>query len=396
MIYLDHNATTPLDARVRTAMVETLSNPALDGNPSSVHRFGQHARALVEEARYAVAASVGAEPLEVTFTSGGTEADNLAVVGTLRALKTAGRPAGLLTSPIEHPAVLDAGLRLERQGHERVLVEPDPQGRICPQAVVDALRRHPGIGLVSLAAGNHELGNAYDIPHIVEAIRRVVPGVLVHCDAVQAYGKVRVDFVEWDVDLLSVSAHKVYGPKGVGALVHRRRIRIDPIVYGGHQERGRRPGTEPVVLVHGFGVAANLVSEEREQRFEHTSALRAELLDGLVELTGWHVHGDPVHHTGNTVNVGFDGCEGELLLINLDLAGIAVSTGSACTAGSLEPSHVLLAIGCTPVEGRSALRISFGKDNARGDVATLLEQLPGAIARVRALEAPHVDDRWAG
>jgi cysteine desulfurase len=384
VIYLDHNATTPIDPRVRARIVEVLEDPRLQGNPSSIHAWGQRARAVVERARRSVARALGAEPLEVTFTSGGTEAANLALVGAARSLRERGEAHGILTSPLEHPAVLATARALEGEGAPVALVAVDARGRITPAAVAEALRARPEIGVVSLAAANHELGNAYDIAGLVAAAREVRPGILFHTDAVQAVGKIAVDFRAWDVDLLSLSGHKVYGPKGVGALLHRRNLRLAPLLRGGHQERGRRPGTESPPLIAGLGLAVELAVAELEARSAHVRELTARLRRGLEAIGGLHLYGDPEASTGNTVSVGIPECEGQLVLINLDLAGIMVSTGSACTAGTLEPSPALLALGCTDEEGRSVLRVSVGKDSSAADVDALLAALPGAIARVRA------------
>jgi len=381
--YLDHNATTPLEPRVRDAVFAVLGDDRLQANPSSVHGPGQRARAVVEQARRAVARSVGAAPLEVTFTSGGTEADNLALLGALRGLRAAGRPAGLLTTAIEHPAVLATARALAQEGHPLVLMAVDRCGRIDPALLRGLLRAHPEVGLVSLAAANHELGNVYDLPGLVRVVREAAPTALVHSDAVQAFGKISVDLRGWDLDLMSLSAHKIYGPKGVGALVHRRGLALAPTMHGGPQERGRRPGSEPVALIAGFGVAAELAATELAARAAHTGALVSRLRAGLERLPGASLHGDLAHGTGTTVNVGFAGCDGQLLLINLDLAGFAVSTGAACSSGSLEPSPVLLALGLTPAAARSALRISVGKDSREDDVDALLLALPGALAQVR-------------
>lgn len=383
MRYLDHNATTPVDPRARDAVIAALTDPLLQGNPSSVHGPGQRARAAVEQARRAVARAVGAEPLEVTFTSGGTESDNLAILGAARALRAAGKPAGVLTAAIEHPAVLGAAQQLAREGHPTLLLPIDAAGRIDLDRLAATLRAHPEVGLVSLAAANHELGNAYDVPAIARTVRACASHAIVHCDAVQAFGKLPLDFRAWDVDLLSVSSHKIYGPKGVGALVHRRRLGIQPLLLGGQQERGRRGGTEPVAALIGFGVAAQLAAAELAQRRAHTEALVARLRAGLSDLPDGTIHGDAARSTGNTVNVRFAGCDGQLLAMNLDLAGIAVATGAACSSGSLEPSPVLLALGLAPAEARGALRISVGKDTRPEDIDALLAALPEAIARVR-------------
>ena len=381
--YLDHNATTPLDPRVRDAVIAVLADDRLQANPSSVHGPGQRARAVVEQARRAVARAVGAAPLEVTFTSGGTEADNLALVGAARALRAARRPSGVLTTAIEHPAVLATARALAREGNPLVLLPVDRCARIDPVALAELLRAHPELGLVSLAAANHELGNTYDLPGLVRVVRDAAPHALVHSDAVQAFGKIPVDLRAWDLDLLSISAHKIHGPKGVGALVHRRGLALESTLHGGPQERGRRPGSESVALLAGFGVAAELAVAEREARAAHCGALVERLRAGLRLLPGATIHGDSERSTGTTVNAGFAGCDGQLLLINLDLAGFAVSTGAACASGSLEPSPVLLAMGLAPVEARSALRISIGKDTQDEDIDALLDALPEVLARVR-------------
>jgi cysteine desulfurase len=250
---------------------------------------------------------------------------------------------------------------------------------------VAALEDHPEIGLVSLAAANHELGNCYDIPAIVQAIRSLDRPILIHSDAVQAFGKVAVSFAGWGLDLLSISSHKIHGPKGVGALIHRPHHSLDPLWIGGSQERGRRVGTEPMPAIHGFGVAAQLVAEELEQRRAHVGSLRERLLAGLRErVPDVVVHGDREHTLGNTVLVTIPDCSGELLLMNLDLEGIAVSTGSACNSGKLGGSKVLLALGVDPSLASCALRISLGKDNQAAQIDRLLELLPDIVARVRA------------
>ncbi len=387
VIDLDHNATTPLDSRVRAAMIELLGDPACEGNPSSVHRRGQRARGVVELARRQVAAAVGAEPLEVTFCSGGTEADALAVLGACRGLRASNRPCGLLTSPIEHPAVLGPADQLRAEGVPVVLVPVDERGRVLVEAVVETLARHPEVGVVSIQAANHELGTLQPIAELSSAVRERRPEVLIHCDAVQAFGKLGVDFQGWGVDLLSVSSHKIHGPKGAGALVHRKTLSLAPLWTGGAQERGRRAGTESVLALHGFGVAAELAHEEWAERQAGFAPLRARLVALLESIPGVTIEGEQPG-IGNTVMATFAGCSGELLLMNLDLAGITVSTGAACNAGTLGPSKVLLALGQDRERAASALRFSLGKDSRLDELDRLAAVLPDVVERVRAHAGP--------
>ncbi len=375
-------------------MIELLEDSALHGNPSSVHGRGRAARALLEGARRELAAAVGAEPLGVTFTSGGTEADALALLGTCRRLRRAGRPSGLLCTVIEHPAVLGAGERLASEGVAQAFVAVDARGRLAPEAVVAALRANPELGVLSIAAANHELGNIYDIPAIVAAVRADVDRpIVIHCDAVQAFGKVRVAFDEWDLDLMSVSSHKIHGPKGTGALIHRPHTELEPLWVGGSQERGRRVGTECIIGIHAFGVAAGLVARELDDRRAVFVPLRERLIAGLrARVPDVVIHGDQERTLGNTVMASFPGCSGELLLINLDLEGIAVSTGSACNSGKLSGSKVLHSLGVEPALASSALRFSLGMHNRADDVDALLECMPGIVERVRT-HAPAVYER---
>ncbi len=366
-------------------MVELMGREDL-GNPSSQHARGRAAREVVEEARRRVAAALGAEPLGVTFTAGGTEADNLAVLGVARALRAQGRPCGVLSSRIEHPAVTAAVTRLAAEGHLVAYVPVDAQGRIDPEAVGARLRAQPELGLCSLAAANHELGNAYDIPAVAAAVRAARPEVLLHVDAVQAVGKRPVSLAGWGVDLLSVSGHKLGGPAGVGALVHPRALRREPRWHGGQQERGRRGGTEATWLVHGFGLAVQLAAAEQPQRHAHMAALRARLVVGLGELGG-RIHGDPVDHVGNTINVAFAGCPGELVMMALDLEGIAISTGAACSSGLAEPSPVLRALGQAPERALEAVRLSLAPSSTEAELDAVLDVLARVLPRIRGAVA---------
>lgn len=386
--YLDHNATTPVHPHVARAVARALCDPTLQGNPASVHASGRRARERLEDARRRVARVVGAGPATVTFTSGGTESDALAVLGSARALRAASLPHGLLTSPLEHPAVGRAAEQLRGEGHPVHLLTPDRQGRIDPAAVAREARDHPDVGLVSLALANHELGNRYDIAAIVTALRAVRPGICVHCDAVQGLGKVPIDFAGWDLDLLSVSAHKARGPRGVGALVHRTHAEIRPLLTGGAQERGRRPGTPDLPAVIGFGVAADLIAAEPASDRARVEALRARVRRGVLALPGCEVIGDPAQHVGNTVLAAFAGCDGEMLAAALDLEGIEVAHGAACSAGTLAPSPVVLALGRGREVALSTLRISLGTASLDEDVDALLATLPAVLERVRASGRP--------
>ncbi len=379
VINLDHNATTPLHPMVADAMGAVLRRDDL-GNPSSTHGLGRACRELVEAARRAVAAAVDAEPLGITFVSGGTEADNLALLGGVAALRKAGKPFGLATSRIEHPAVVVAAEALAEQGVPVVWLPVGEDGMLLPETVRSALGEHPEVGLVSVAAANHELGNVQPIEAIVAAIRQARPGALVHCDAVQAFGKIPLRFGAWGLDMLSLSSHKIYGPTGIGALVHPTHLQLAPRSFGGAQERGRRVGTENWMAAHGFGVAATLAADEGITRTAELAGFRDRIAE-VVRTAGGRVHGVP--GLGNTLNVGFEGAPGELMVMNFDLEGIALSTGSACSAGSVEPSKVLLGLGLTSERAGEAVRVSMGRTTREADIDTFIAKLPGIVARVR-------------
>lgn len=383
MIDFDHNATTSLDPRVAAEMARLAGDPQLQGNPSSIHGRGRKARATLEAARRRLASAVGAGALEVTFTGSGSESDALAILGSARALRARGHAAGILSSRLEHPAVRGALELLRKEGHELRFVDVDERGAYSPDDVAKALAQFPEAGLVSLAAANHELGNVYDVAGNVKAIRAVNPKLLVHTDAVQALGKVDVDFGRWGVDLMSIAAHKIGGPKGMGALIHRSHIQLSPLYAGGHQERGRRPGTEDPIAAHGFALAAELAQQELAQRRAKVSALRERLIGIIEDIEGARVLGTRDAATGNTALALFDGCKGELILMNLDLEGIWVSTGSACSAGTLEPSKVLLGMGLEPRVALGAVRFSLGPSNTSAQLDRLAQVLPTVVARVR-------------
>jgi cysteine desulfurase len=382
MIDFDRNATTPLRAEARQAMAAWLDDGGL-GNPSSIHRRGQRARAVLEEARTALGRALGADPGGIVLGSGGSEADGLAIVGAARALRAAGRPWGVLTSPIEHPAVLGAVRILRDEGAACALLEHDRDGRFDPGQVLDLLRARPEIGVVSIGAGHHEIGHAPPIAAIAAAVKSACPRVLVHTDAVQAFGKVPIHFADLGVDLLSVSAHKIGGPAGIGALVVGRHVQLAGLWGGGAQERGRRAGTEATVLAVGFAAAATAAIAEQPRFAADVPKLAARLRRGLVELGAAPVGGDPEHGVGNTVLVRVPGCDGQLVVIALDLAGFACSTGAACSAGTALPSQVLLALGFDREAARTSVRFSLGLDHGEADVDALLDVLPPIVARVR-------------
>jgi cysteine desulfurase len=373
-IYLDHNATTPVRPEVVEEMGRCLAGEA--GNPSSLHGFGRRARALRETARERVAAAVGCRPAEVIFTSGGTEADNLA----LRGLRASHPDRGhVVTSPTEHEAILHTVHELSGLGVETSLLPVDREGCVTADAVDDALR--PDTLLVTLMAANNETGVLADLPRIGEACRR--RGIPFHTDAVQLFGKMPFRFDALPVDLASVSSHKIGGPKGVGALIVREGIRLRPMQTGGSQERGVRPGTENLPGLVGFGKAAELAVRELETEGARWAALRDRLERGiLAAYDGAVVNGGGVSRLPNTSNVSFAGLDGATLLMAFDLAGVAVSTGAACHAGAAEPSHVLLAMGRTRNEAGSSLRFSLGSRSEVSDIEGVLEILPRVLSRL--------------
>ncbi|MBI2957005.1 MAG: cysteine desulfurase NifS [Acidobacteria bacterium] len=377
-VYLDHNATTPLAREVVEAMMPYLTEEY--GNASSIHSVGQRARAGVEQARAQVAALIGAREKDVIFTSGGTEADNLAIRGAVGA--SAKSAKHVITSTIEHHAVLNTCQALEAEGVRVTYVSVNRAGVVDPEDVRRALT--PDTVLITIMQANNELGSVQPIAEIARLAR--AHKVAFHTDAVQSAGKLPIRVEELGVDLLSLSAHKIYGPKGVGALYIRRGTRLKPLMFGGHHERDRRPGTENVAGIVGFGKAAELARLHLEEEAKRLAALRDELerrLLARIPHTG--LNGDPARRTPNTTNLYFDFIEGEPLVIALDLKGIACSTGAACSSGAVEPSHVLTAIGLPPERARASLRFSFGRANTAADVDYVVEVLPGVVEHLREL-----------
>jgi cysteine desulfurase len=373
-IYLDHNATTPIDPRALDAMLPFLREEY--GNPSSLHWFGQRARRAVEDARAQVAALVGAEPAEMVFTGGGSESDNMA----LRGVVAKARPPrlGIVCSAIEHHAVLNTARALRDEGR------PLATARVGEGGALDlgdlAGRIDGATALVSIMLANNETGV---LQPVAEAARLAhAAGALVHCDAVQAAGKVPVDVRTLDVDLLALSAHKIYGPKGVGALYVRRGTPMAPLLRGGGQERNRRAGTENVAGVVGFGAAAALAREDLEAEAARVAALRDRLEARLLAIPGARKNGEGPR-VPNTANVSFDGLDAEAVLIALDLEGVAASTGAACAAGGIEPSHVLRAMGFPPERVQSSLRLSLGRSTTAADVARAADVIAAVVGRMR-------------
>ncbi|MCC7007473.1 MAG: cysteine desulfurase [Acidobacteria bacterium] len=380
-IYLDHNATTRPHPDVVAAMTEHLASTY--GNASSIHSFGQRAKSVMDDARSALASLLQAEPTEVVFTSGGTEADNLAIRGAADALDATGR-RHIVTTAIEHEAVLNTVKALERRGWTATYLKPGADGIVPADAVRDAMT--PATALVSVMHANNEIGTLQPIAEIAPLVRS--HGALLHTDAVQTVGRIPVSVRRLGADLVSLSGHKFGGPKGVGALWVRRGVRLVPQMTGGRHERSRRAGTESVPALAGLGVAAARAAAGVE-RWSHVAALRDRLEAGIIAaVPGTTINGDAGRRLPNTTNISFDGVEAEALLIALDLEGIAVSTGSACSSGSLEPSHVLRAMNLPLARATNALRFSLGPENTDEEVAVVLRVLPGLVSRLRRIGRP--------
>jgi len=379
--YLDSAATTPVRPEVLEAMLPYLGKEAF-GNPSSAHRFGRAARAGLEEAKRAVAGAVGAEPNQVVFTSGGTEADNLAIIGAALAAKDRGGPFRVAVSATEHKAGLAAAHAVKHLGGDEIILPVTASGQIDGAALAMALGR--GVAIVSVMWVNNEVGTVQPVADLATRCREA--GVLFHSDAVQAFGKVPVSLRDVDCTLLTISGHKIGAPKGVGALIVRDRKAVEAIIHGGGQQFGIRPGTENVPGIIGLGVAARLAAEEQQSLAGRLGELRDELERRLVAIVpdavinGWQ--GKRAPHISN---VSIPGTDSEALLMHLDLAGIACSSGSACSTGTVEPSHVLTAMGVPRELGVAALRFSFGKDSMLEDLESVSAALPRIVEKVRSL-----------
>jgi cysteine desulfurase len=375
IVYLDHAATTPVDPRVLHAMLPYFTEQA--GNASSVHALGQEARAAVDQARAQVAVAVGARPAEIIFTSGATESDNLAVAGV--ALATEGRGRHIVTTTIEHHAILEVCHFLEHRGYDVTYVPVDGGGIVDPDDVRKALRADTV--LISVMAANNEIGTLQPVAEIGRLARaRNIP---FHSDATQLVGAAPVSVDGLHVDLLSFSAHKRYGPKGVGALYARPGVPLTPVQRGGSHERGRRGGTENVPGIVGFGAALRIAIGEMEPERARLLALRDRLIREALELPGAHLNGDPVHRLPNNVNLSFDGTDSQSLVMGLDLQGVAASSGSACSSGSMEASHVLVALGVAPDRAAAAVRLTLGRGTTDADVTSALAALRDVVIRLQ-------------
>ena len=377
-VYADNAATTKLSPAVLEAMMPYLTEEY--GNPSSLYRFGNHAKRAIEQARKEVADVLGAEPFEILFTGGGTEADNW-VKEIMRSLKARGKNH-FITSAVEHHALLHSAQRLQKEGFEVTFIPVDREGRIDPEQIRAAIR--PETGLVSIMFANNEIGTIYPIKEIGAICRQA--GVLFHTDAVQAAGHLPINVKEMNIDLLSLSAHKFHGPKGVGAFYCRRGIPLPSLIDGGAQERGKRAGTENVAGIVGLGAALRLANEEMSETSARVSAMRDRLIDGILQTVPMCRLNGPRHNRlpGNC-NISFLGIEGESLLLRLDLAGIAASSGSACASSSLDPSHVLLAIGLPHEVAHGSVRLSLSDYNTEEDVDYILEKLPEIVSTLRSM-----------
>jgi cysteine desulfurase len=403
-VYLDHNATTPVDPEVLDAMLPYFSGEY--GNASSIHTFGQKARAAVETAREQVAALIGARPQEIVFTSGGTEADNHAIFGiaetsilassrsrgigrnatpTERDIQAINAPLPhIITTPIEHEAVLNTCQALEKRGVSVTYLPVDRDGQIDLQALRNSLREHPETVLITVMHANNELGTVQPIEEIGQIAAEA--DVYFHTDAVQSAGKIPIDVNAFKLDLLSLSGHKLYAPKGIGALYIRGGTRLRQLLYGGHHQRGFRPGTENVAGIVGLGKAAQIAKASLAEDAKRVAALRDTLERTLLQrVPDSRVNGAGVQRTPNTTNITFPGIEGEALVIALDLRGLACSTGAACSSGAVEPSHVLTAIGLPAENARASLRFSLGRHTTPADIDFALPVIPAAVAYLREL-----------
>jgi cysteine desulfurase len=380
-VYLDHAATTPVRSEVLEAMLPYLTDQGF-GNPSSSHRFGRAARAGIEQARKEIAQAVVAEPNQVIFTSGGTEADNLGIIGASLAARDRGGEVCAVVSAIEHKAVLAAAHAVCHLGGREVVLPVDGRGRVSLEALDQALAQRPAV--VSIMWVNNEVGVVQPVVEIAGRCREA--GVPFHTDAVQAFGKLPVSLSDLPCTLLTLSGHKIGAPKGIGALIVRDRKAVEAIIHGGGQQYGIRPGTENVAGAVALGRAAMLAAQEQAEEAHRLRALRAQLAARLTTaIADVAVNGDDADTAPHVLNISFGGCDSEALLMHLDLAGVAASGGSACSTGSVEPSHVLVAMGVPRELALGAIRFSFGRESMPDDVERVAQVMPGIVTKVRQL-----------
>ncbi|MHB1125441.1 MAG: cysteine desulfurase NifS [Bacillota bacterium] len=384
-IYLDHSATTPVDPEVAEIMLTYMTRHF--GNPSSIHSFGREAKKAMEEAREKIAALIGARPDEIVFTSGGTEADNMAIIGAALGNKNKGNH--IIASSIEHHAAIDSCKFLERQGFQVTYLPVDSEGLVSVEDVEKAITDQTI--LITVMHVNNEVGTIQPIEEIGALARP--RGIIFHTDAVQSVGKIPVDVNKLQVSMLTVSAHKIYGPKGVGCLYIRKGTRLQSLAHGGGQERKRRPGTENLPGIVGFGKAAELAGHALAEEAARQTILRDRLISGLMEkIDHMQLNGHPTKRIPGNVNVSIHFVEGESLLLSLDMEGIAASSGSACTSGSLDPSHVLLAMGMSHEIAHGSLRMTLGKDSTDEDIDNVLGKLPPIVNKLRAMSPLYQQD----
>jgi len=375
-IYLDYNATTPVDPRVLESMIPYMKD--MYGNPSSVHSFGGDSKAALDNAREQVAELIGARQRDICFTTGGSESNNFAIKGTAHQLKEKGKH--LITSQVEHASVLETFKFLKSEDYNVTYLAVDRKGLIDLDELREAIT--DDTILVSIMYANNETGVIFPMDEISEITKE--RGVLLHSDGVQAVGKIGINLKELQVDLLSLSSHKLYGPKGAGALYIRKGVNLNPLIHGGGQERGKRSGTENVPAIAGLGKAVEIIKDDIEAENIRLTELRDNLHNAIIsKIEDVSLNGYLENGLSNTLNLSFDNTEGESLVMNLDLEGVAVSTGSACSEGNVDPSHVLLAMGLTKEQAVSSLRFSFGRFSKESDIDLVLEKLPSIVERIR-------------
>jgi len=383
-VYLDHNATTPLHPEVKKAMSDAME---VFGNPSSMHEFGRDARAMIEDARASIAGFINAEPEEIIFVGSGSEANNTvlnltACCASLECSAACKHRKSIVTTRIEHPCIIESSKCLAERGMNIEYLDVDRYGKIDIEQLKKKLLQKPA--LVSVIMANNEIGTIQDLDEIVQLVHE--EGALVHSDAVQAVGKIPVDVKKLGIDFLSFSAHKIYGPKGVGALYVKKGVPFCPFIRGGHQEQGRRAGTENTLGIVGMAKAIEMRKLEMGDEIKRLGSLKARLKDGITKnIPDVQVNGHPEDCLVSTLNVSFPGVEGEAILLYLDLEGIAVSTGSACSSELLHPSHVLLATGTTPELAHGSIRFSMGRETTEEDIEYTVEKLAAIIEKLRGI-----------